>query len=409
MNIKKIHTPEGTQDICGREYSTKKYIENVFEDIFSLYGYMPVQSPSFEFLEVFSKVEGSSAENMLKFFDKNGKTLTLRPDFTPAIARIVSTKFEKANLPLRLYYMGNAFVDNESYANFRQKEFSQAGIECIGDGSILADAEVIAITINCLLDAGLRNFRIEIGHADFLKGIIMQSNFGDEDAEFLKHCLRKKDSEGVLTLLEKNKTKGYVKEIIKELSLLFGGTEILSKIKVNKLIELSKNAVLELMQICEIIEEYGLSKYIGIDLGFVNQYEYYSGTIFKGYIGNVGFPICSGGRYDNLIEKYGSLRKPSVGMALYTDRILMSLIESGKEQEALLPEHIVTYEEGSRKKAIDFALKLRKSGVRTELISNADLRELKKRGAKEISIVSEDTVQNIQCSDKKTVKRNGSK
>ncbi len=395
MNMNKIHTPEGTGDLIGSEYSTKRHIERAFEHRFALYGYLPVQSPTFEFLDVFENTQGAS-EGMIKFFDAKGRILALRPDYTPAIARMAATRLSGQPMPLRLSYIGKAYSNDEAYADFKQKEFSQAGIECIGDDSAIADAEVIAMTVECLKEVGLRDFQIEIGHADFFSGIARQCGLSEADIQILRSYLYRKDSFGIERLLEKNGISGDLYKLITALPTLFGEIDVLEKAKYPQLNETSLHALMQLSHLYQILTEYGVENYISIDLGLTNQHEYYTGAIFKGFARNVGFSICAGGRYDTLLQQYGK-GSPAVGMALYTDRILAALIRSGSEVAPIGPETIICFSEDCRQKAIDCAKKLRACGTKTALMHDVDLSEAKSRGAKRLILITENAQDCIDC------------
>ena len=139
-----LHTPEGVRDIYNAEYAKKLEVERRIRKAMELFGYRGIEPPTFEFFDIFRKERGSvSPREMFKFFDRDGETMVLRPDFTPSIARCASKYYMEESLPVRLSYMGNAFI-NESSLQGRLKEFTQAGVELIGDASADADAEVVA-------------------------------------------------------------------------------------------------------------------------------------------------------------------------------------------------------------------------------------------------------------------------
>ena len=166
-----IHTPEGVRDIYGREYAARLEVRRKIRAMFHRFGCQDIQTPSFEFFDIFSREKGSVlSREMFKFFDRDGETMVLRPDMTPAIARCAAKYFGAEHMPLRLSYIENAFI-NRSSLQGRLKEFTQAGVELLGDGSPDADAEVLALTIECLLAAGLTEFQLEVGHVGFLQGM----------------------------------------------------------------------------------------------------------------------------------------------------------------------------------------------------------------------------------------------
>ena len=140
-----IHTPEGVRDIFGRECDKKRYLERKIEKKFRGFGYQSIETPSFEFFDVFSKEVGTiPSANLYKFFDREGNTLVLRPDFTPSVARAAAMYFSEEKDPLRLCYHGNVYRNNSSYQG-RLYECTQMGVEFLNEDSPEADAEVIAL------------------------------------------------------------------------------------------------------------------------------------------------------------------------------------------------------------------------------------------------------------------------
>ena len=144
MSKKLLHTPEGVRDIYGKEYARKLQVEKKLQESIRLYGYEDIQTPTFEFFDVFSKEIGTTpSKELYKFFDKEGNTLVLRPDFTPSIARCAAKYFCDEKVPLRFSYMGNTFT-NTSNLQGKLKEVTQMGVELINDASVEADAEMIS-------------------------------------------------------------------------------------------------------------------------------------------------------------------------------------------------------------------------------------------------------------------------
>ena len=126
-----------------------------------LYGYEEIQTPSFEFFDIFNTERGTvSSREMYKFFDREGNTLVLRPDITPSIARAVSKYYAQESMPMRFCYLGHTFRNNSSYQG-RLKEITQLGAELIGSSDAHADAEVIAVATELLLLSGLENFQVD--------------------------------------------------------------------------------------------------------------------------------------------------------------------------------------------------------------------------------------------------------
>lgn len=151
-----FHTPEGVRDIYNGECSQKHHLQTEIRTVFDSYGYEEIETPSFEYFEVFSREVGTiPSKDLYKFFDREGNTLVLRPDFTPSVSRACATYFNPEQEVVTLSYTGNTFINNSSYQG-RLKETTQMGVERIGDDSAEADAELLAMTVECLLKSGLK-------------------------------------------------------------------------------------------------------------------------------------------------------------------------------------------------------------------------------------------------------------
>ena len=151
---KLLHTPEGVRDIYNVECGKKLALESRLVKTLHLYGYHDIQTPTFEYFDVFRKEIGTiPSKDLYKFFDKEGNTLVLRPDITPSVARAAATLFGEEELPIRLCYTGNTFINHSSYQG-RLREVTQLGAELIGDDSVEADAEMLARVVESLLSIG---------------------------------------------------------------------------------------------------------------------------------------------------------------------------------------------------------------------------------------------------------------
>ena len=156
--IRLIHTPEGVRDIYSEECEKKLYLQGRVQEVFDRFGYRRMDMPALEFFEVFSKELGTvPSKELYKLFDRDGNTLVLRPDFTPSVARAASMYFMEEQMPLRFCYQGNTYINYSSYRG-RLRESLQMGVEFLGDNSVDADAEVLAMTACAMLQSGLKDF-----------------------------------------------------------------------------------------------------------------------------------------------------------------------------------------------------------------------------------------------------------
>lgn len=319
-----FHTPEGVRDIYNNECAQKLYLQNKLHRVFENYHYQDIETPTFEYFEVFNEEVGTtSSKDLYKFFDREGNTLVLRPDFTPSIARAAAMYFEEKDMPVRLCYQGNTFVNNSSYQG-RLKESTQMGVEFIGDSAVEADVEVLSMAIEMMMAAGLQEFQFSIGQVDFFKALIEESKMNEETIENLRTLISNKNIFGVEELLDRMSLREGLKEAFLQLPELFGGVEVLDRARALANNGKARDAIRRLRQIYDLLEQKGYGKYISFDFGMLSKYEYYTGIIFQAYTYGTGEPVAKGGRYDNLMEHFGK-PEPAVGFGITMDQLMIAL------------------------------------------------------------------------------------
>lgn len=362
-----LHTPEGVRDIYGDEYQKKTQIEEKINRCLFSYGYRGISTPTFEFFDVFGKERGSvPSKNLYKFFDREGNTLVLRPDMTPAIARAASKYYSDVNVPIKLCYCGNTYINNSELQG-KLKECTQVGGELIGDGSVDADAEVISIVIDSMLSAGLNDFQVEIGNVEFFNGVLEDAVLTDEDAGNLKRLIEAKNNFGVESMLQETGVDPCVRDVLLSLPQLFGSAKVLEEAR-----KLTKNrrAIGALDRLCElfdILNECGYARYISFDLGVLSNFEYYTGIIFKTYTYGTGDAVVTGGRYDNLLSQFGK-DAPAVGFGIYLDQLLLALERQGVRESAGRSGTMIIYDRAHRTQALGLAGEIRQSGKSANLV-----------------------------------------
>lgn len=365
--IQLLHTPEGVRDIYNLEYQRKLILQERLQTLFRLYGYQGIQTPTFEYFDVFGKEVGTiPSKELYKFFDREGNTLVLRPDFTPSIARVAATLLEKEDLPIRLSYLGNTFVNHSSYQG-RLKENTQIGAEQIGVDSIDSDAEMIALSVDCLKETGLKEFQINIGHVNYFQGLLAKAGLLPEEEGLLREFINNRNYFGVEELLHSLHAAKEITESFVALADLSGGPEVLEKAKELAPNETSLQAVLRLEAIYDLLDSYGITDYISFDLSMNGTYGYYSGVIFRGYTFGTGDAIVKGGRYDHLIEKFGK-NLPSIGFAAVIDEIMNALSRQKISIDMHFENTLILYDETRRKDAVSLAMEFRRKGTGAELL-----------------------------------------
>lgn len=366
MANKLLHTPDGVRDIYGVECTRKAAIQNRILEIFHLYGYQDIETPTFEFFDIFNESRGSvKAKEMFKFFDRDNHTLVLRPDETPAIARCVTKYFTEEDMPLRLCYLERTFINNTSYQG-RLKEAAQTGVELIGDDSSDADAEILAMVIRALKVAGLTEFQVELGEVDFFRGLLEEAGMDEEMEEKLRELIENKNYFGVEELVMEQPIPQELKDAFLKLPELFGSLEEIQAAR-----EFTKNpralrAIDRLEEVNRILEYYDLSEYVSYDLGMLSQYQYYTGIIFKAYTYGTGDYIVNGGRYDKLLVQFGK-DAPAVGFGISVDDLMLALSRQKIDTPVRVVNTMILFEPESREQAIQLAKHFRDTSMPVQL------------------------------------------
>lgn len=358
MSSKLLHTPVGVRDIYNGECREKITVQERIHDVFRSYGYSDIQTPTFEFFDIFNKERGSVAsKNMYKFFDREGNTLVLRPDMTPSIARAAAKYFMDEDMPIRLCYAGNAFINNSEYQG-KLKEFTQIGSELIGDNTSDADAEVIVMVIESLLKAGLTEFQLEIGQPEFFKGLVKEAGLDEDTIEELRELLENKKYFGVEDVLENSKLSKDEKKVFLDFQDYLGSIDMIERVKQLNLNKQSAMALERIEKLYHILTIYGMEKYVSFDLSMLSMYDYYTGIVFKAYTYGTGDAIVTGGRYDNLLKQFGK-DAPAIGFAVNVDKLMVALSRQHIEPEINDSTRMILYEIQNREKAINYTKKLR--------------------------------------------------
>ena len=367
---KLLHTPEGVRDIYNVECGKKLALENRLKKTLHLFGYHDIQTPTFEYFDVFRKEIGTiPSKDLYKFFDKEGNTLVLRPDITPSIARVAATLFGEEDLPIRLCYTGNTFI-NHSNNQGRLREVTQMGAELIGDDSVEADAEMLAMVIESMQAIGLKEFQLSVGHLGFFQSLIEDAALDEEARERVVELINNRNYFGVEEYLDSIMVKRSSKEAFAALGNLVGGVEVLAKAKNIAPNSSGIMAVKRLEKIYDILALYGVEKFVTFDLSMTGNYGYYTGIIFRGYTFGTGDAVVKGGRYDHLLEKFGKT-SASIGFAIVIDELMNALIRQKIRIVYTRKNAIILYDESRARDAIRLAKDFRAKAKNTELINKS--------------------------------------
>ncbi|MCH5252644.1 MAG: ATP phosphoribosyltransferase regulatory subunit [Lachnospiraceae bacterium] len=353
-----LFTPEGVRDIYGEDCEKRYKIQNELHNTMKLYGFKDIETPVFEFFDIFNHERGTvNSKEMFKFFDQYNNTLVLRPDITPSIARCVAKYYEKEDMQIRLCYTGSTFIHRSGYQG-KLAQTTQVGAELMNDDSSDADGEMIAMTIECLIKSGLKEFKVDIGHADLFRGLVEEATLTEEEIEQLKVYMANKNIFAVEDMLEKKEIPSECKDLLIKLPDLFGDIETIQYALERTSNERAREALDRLEKIDGILKAYGMENHVTFDLGMLSHYEYYTGIIFKAYTYGTGDAIVTGGRYDNLVEQFGK-KTPAIGLAFVLDELMLALESQQVNIDAREADILILYRSANRERAIELGNELR--------------------------------------------------
>lgn len=369
-----LHTPEGVRDLYGKEYATKLNLQDKLMKSIQLYGYENIQTPTFEFFDVFSEEIGTTGSRELyKFFDKEGNTLVLRPDFTPSMARCAAKYFMEQNVPIRFCYSGNTFINNDNLQG-KLKELTQMGAELIGDDSVYADAEMIMMVIDTLRSAGLTKFQVSIGEVEYFKGICRHAGLDSDTEMEIRDYISEKNFFAAEELMMEKGISEKDREAILQVREFYQVEETLMRAKELAPNEMSRNAIGRLEALYELLKQYGVAEYVSFDLGMLSKFHYYTGVIFKAYTYGVGDAIVTGGRYDTLLAHFGK-EAAAIGFMVLVDDLMEALYRQGIAIEIKENRQILYYTKENYSEKLKEAIHLRKEGVFVSMIPNEYISE----------------------------------
>jgi ATP phosphoribosyltransferase regulatory subunit len=353
--------PIGMRDTLPHIYETKKKIKDQIGREFKLAGYQFIETPALEYYETVGTASAILDQQLFKLLDQQGHTLVLRPDMTTPIARMAASKLLKEQIPIRLAYCANVYRAQQREGG-RAAEFEQIGIENIGDPTISADGEIIALLVSSLKKTGLKHFQISIGHIGFVRNLFQQILGTEERASVLQSYLYEKNYVGYKEHVKQLSLSSIDKQRLLNILNMRGTENVLQE--AISLTEDGKGqeAIDELKQLWAVLKDHGVESFVKFDLSLVSHMSYYTGILFEIYADGVGYPIGNGGRYNNLLEKFG-FPTSATGFGIRLDFLLEAIGELSEEE----PLQCVLFSKERRKEAIDFAKSLQEKGERTVL------------------------------------------
>ncbi|MHB1295925.1 MAG: ATP phosphoribosyltransferase regulatory subunit [Anaerolineae bacterium] len=314
--------PHGVADLFYEQAAAKTEMERLLAESFQRWGYQRIIPPTFGYYE--SLATGASPQledEMVRFFDREGHILALRPDMTIPTARLVGTKLYDQTLPLRFYYIGQVFRHVDPQAGWH-REFTQAGIELIGAGTPEADAEVVTAAVAALQAIGMTDFQINLGEVGYLQAALNGGRLANGDLRLLEQVIDRKNDVELERVVRDLGLPAATARAVRAIPHLCGDEAVLEEAARLAPNTRAAAAIERFAQVYALLRLENVAGHIILDLGEVRSMAYYTGISFHGYVAGLGFPVCSGGRYDGLVGRFGA-DLPAVGFAMGIERSLL--------------------------------------------------------------------------------------
>ena len=316
--------PPGTRDILPDEMRELRALQASLSEVFERHGYGEVRTPTIEYGEVLARGDERGAPAAYRFFDESGELLAMRADMTVPIARLVAGRFADVEPPFRFSYVGTAYRAIRPQRG-QLREFLQAGVELVGADAPDGTAEVIEVLSAALDAAGLTRAVIGLGDADLYRQLLDELGVEGDRREAVLDRLAAHDLVGLEAEVGSLGLGDAERETLLLLPGLRGGAEVLEQAR-----ELGgaavERATARLAATFDALSARGVADRVRLDLGLLRDLGYYTGAIVEVYDPAVGHVLGGGGRYDELMGRFGR-PLPAAGFALYLERLHIAQAE----------------------------------------------------------------------------------
>ncbi|HUY10626.1 MAG TPA: ATP phosphoribosyltransferase regulatory subunit [Candidatus Dormibacteraeota bacterium] len=319
-----MRLPAGVRDWLPQEFDFKRDVEERIVRVFDSWSYARIATPTFESYESLARGLGEKLmQQTFRFSDPLGEALALRTEMTTPIARVVSSRLQNATLPIRLSYVASAFRYEEPQLG-RMREFTQAGAELIGASGVDADAEALFMSIETLDGVGLSDSCFDMNDSAIIDGALFAIGLAPEAHRSWKGAIASRNLVELDRLSDRKDIDRERFSSLRRLLMMRGTNDILEAARELSGTPESAAAIYRLELILNRATALGYGQRLAIDLSLLRDLEYYTGFVFEGYIADLGFSLCGGGRYDTLLPRFG-YDVPAVGWMIGVERILLVL------------------------------------------------------------------------------------
>lgn len=355
-------TPRGFRDVLPTEAAWRLALKGAINERFKLWGYLPVETPTLELLDVLD-MDGGLSSTPFRFFDGDNQLLVLRPDVTLPVARLTALRLKGQDGPFRLCYDQSVFVENDStYGQDRQ--LRQMGVEFIGARGAVADAEVLVLLFEALQAAGLEDFTVAIGTVGVLNALVWEAC---DDARWRADVLAAFHASDIVALdrlMDDERAKPIYAQAISKLARIRGGAEAIEACRALVQPLGCERELDELERAFELVTDNVAAGRLMVDFSIISSFDYYTGMVFKAFAPEVPVALASGGRYDATLASFG-FPQPAAGFAIVLEQLMQALETQGVRPPDVGPERTVYNEDAHAMFAQ--AAELRAQGIRVVL------------------------------------------
>ena len=316
-----IGLPTGYRDVVFDEARSRRFIEARFAEVFDKRSFGEISPSGVEFLDVYTRGRQSIKDLTFKFLDRDDNLLSLRADFTPAIARVVSSGVLGEEVPYRIWYSGNVFRKADVHRG-RFHEFRQIGAELLGTNSIERDVEILQVALECLASAGIKDVYLHLNHAGIFRGIIKALSLDPEALRQVKTEIDRKDMRRVAARLQDFGVAPEIQKQVNAICRCVGTQEDLCAAREAIDNPEAAAAMDELLALAARLGPW--AENIIFDLTEIDEMEYYTGVMFAFFSTRVSAEVGKGGRYDSLLQEFGR-SMPAVGFSFSMDNLVSLL------------------------------------------------------------------------------------
>ncbi len=309
--------PSGTRDVLPDEMRELRALTDRLREQFDHAGYGEVSTPALEYEATLARAGLAATQPAYRMFDESGNVLVLRSDMTVPIARLVATRYAAAETPLRFSYIAHAYRGVRPQRG-QSREFLQAGVELIGGAAPEGTAEVLGVLCAALDAAGLESYRVGVGDASLLPALLSGLGVPEPEHEPLLQALQAGDFVALQQRVDTLQIAPEERALLLRVPHVRGGPEVLDELDGPL-----HDAVTGLRAVHERLPPAAAERVL-FDFGLVRSLGYYTGAVFQVYDPAYGVPLGSGGRYDELLGRFGR-PLPAVGFALNVERLHIAL------------------------------------------------------------------------------------